>query len=281
MTRSVCLQCRMALPAGHRCDGAGHVTIDLSTDREALVRHVWGELPERVEALRKVYRVRVGTAQAVAAGMGLGLFASFALGLGLLPTFALISGASMTLARYSDRRARQDAPVHPRGAEPLPMVGVFARGRIFAAKGGAAPASGGRSAAWALELRYEDTFGARVMLRAGATAGLGVELESGEQVRLEAGPLRVLGTLRQVDDHDVAELEAYLRQVDPCRSLAGELCPAIPFNVIGETLLQVGDRIELYGTFEPAVLAGSAALYREAPATILVPHGVPTLRQVR
>lgn len=281
MTRGLCLQCRTAFPAGHRCDGAGHVTIDLATDRETLVSHVWGELPERVEALRRVYRVRVNTAQAVAAGLGVGLVASLTLGLGFLPTFALISGASVTLARYSDRRARRDAPVHPRGAEPLPTVEAFGRGRIFVAKGDSAPVSGGQGAAWALELRYEGGLGSRVMLRAGATAGLGIELESGEQVRLEAGPLRVVGTLRQVGDHDVAELEAYLRQVDPGRSLAGELCPAIPFNVIGETLLQVGDRVELYGIFEPAVLAGSAALYREAPATILVPRGVPTLRPLR
>lgn len=269
----------MAFPAGRRCDGAGHVTSSLAADRDVLVRHVWGELGERVEALRRVYRSRVGALQATSLGLGVGLGASLALGLGLFPTVGLVAGTSVALSRLAERRARKDPPVHPRGAEPLPVARAFARGRIRMASGLGAPASGGRGAAWALELRYEGAFGSRVMLRAGATAGLDVELDSGEWVRLDAGPLRVIGTLRQVPDHDVAELEAYLRQVDPGRSLAGELCPAIPFNVIGEALLQVGDRVELYGEFAPTVLSGGgAALYREAPATILAPLGVPTLR---
>lgn len=276
----VCLQCRVALPPGGRCEDPAHVSITLPQQRAALVAHVWGDLNHQVEALRRVYRARVGTLQSTAIGIGAGLGLGLAAGLGSLATLAVATGASMALSRLTEHRARSSAPVHPRGAEPVPPALPFARGRIRAAPGTVSPASRGECAAWALELRYEAAFGSRVMLRAAATGGLDIELESGARARIAAGPIRTLHGLPQLPDYSVAELEAYLRSVDPGRSIMGELCPAIPFNVIGEDLLQVGDRVELYQSFEPAVFGGGAALYREAPATILVPRGVPTLRRL-
>lgn len=276
----VCLQCRTVQSPGARCDGAGHVSVNLAQDRSALVAHVWGDLHQQVEALRRVYRSRVGALQSTAVGVGAGMALGLALGLGSLATVALITGSSVALSRLFERRARRGPPLHPRGAEPLPEVRPFARGRIRSAPGLLSPGSLSECAAWALELRYEAAFGSRVMLRAGQTDGLDVALDGGERVRIGPGPVRLVQSLAQLPDYRLAELEAYLRSIDPGRSVVGELCPAIPFNVIGEEILQVGDRVELYADFEPTVVGGGGALYRDAPATILVPRGLPTLRRL-
>jgi hypothetical protein len=278
---TVCLDCRTAFLGGGRCDGPDHTTVNLARERQDLIEAVWGDFRHQIEAVRGVYAARARSFQSTAVGMGLGIVAGLILGIGPLPVLATMTGGAITLSALGRRRARKQPPVHPRGAQPVPALMPFARGRIRAAAGLASPASGLACAAWALEFRYEAAFGSRIMLRVGQTAGMEIALDNDERVRIPAGPIRMVQRLPQLADHDVAELEAWLREIDPARALAGELCTAIPFNVIGEDALQVGDRIELYEAFVPAVLAGgSAALYREAPATILVPRTIATLRRL-
>jgi hypothetical protein len=280
LTATVCLECRTAFMSGGRCEGEAHITVSLAHQRAALIEAVWGDFRHQVEAVRRVYVARARAFQSTAAGVGLGIAAGLVLGAGPLSLVAAMTGGAVFLSALTGRRARRSPPQHPRGAQPLPPLTPFARGRIRAAEGLDSPASGLACAAWAIELRYDATFGSRVMLRAGETAGLEIALDNGERVRIPAGSLRLVQPLPQLADHDVAELEDWLRQVDPARALAGELCPAIPFNVIGEDLLQVGDRVELFQQYEPSVLGSGGGLYRESPATILVPRGVATLRRL-
>lgn len=281
MSASVCLECRTAFIGGGRCEGDAHTTINLTHDRPALIQAVWGDFRHQIEAVRRVYTARVRAFQSTAAGLGLGIVAGVAFGAGPLAMLGAITGGAVALSALGGRVARRSPPTHPRGARPLPPLTSFARGRIRSAEGLISPASGLECAAWALELRYDASFGSRVMLRAGQTAGMEISLDNGERARIPAGALRLVQTLPQLADHDVAELEGWLREIDPARTIAGELCPAIPFNVIGEDVLQVGDRVELFQAYEPAVIAGgTAALYREAPATILMPRGIATLRRL-
>jgi hypothetical protein len=132
---------------------------------------------------------------------------------------------------------------------------------------------------WALELRLEGSWGERVMLRAGATGGLEVTLDGGASARVPAGPVVVVGAMSQLDDIESAMLADYLRGVDPARSDDPEPFPPIPYNVVVEHTAVSGDRIELLGDLVPDVLATSRPrLYRDAPATVLVPAGVPIIR---
>lgn len=279
MSATVCLECRTAFLDGKRCDGEAHVTIDLARERPRLVEAVWGDVRQQVEAVRRVYVARARSFQSTAAGLGAGIAAGVALGVGPLALMGTTTLGAIVFSAVVGRRVRKAPPAHPRGAVELPPLTRFARGRIRSAEGVASPASRLECAAWALELRYDAVFGSRVMLRSGYTAGMELSLDNGERVRVPAGALRLVQPLAQLADHDIGELEDWLREVDPARAIAGELCPAIPFNVIGEELLQVGDRVELFGGYEPSVIAGaSAALYREAPATILVPRGIATMR---
>jgi hypothetical protein len=281
VSASVCLECRTAFVDGQRCDGDAHTTVSLVHNRPALIEAVWGDFRHQVEAVRRVYLARARAFQSTAAGLGLGVLAGVTLGLGPLALVATTTAGAVLISAVANRRVRKTPPVHPRGAQPLPPLTPFSRGCIRSAKGLISPASRLECAAWALELRYDAVFGSRVMLRAGQTAGMEISLDNGERVRVPAGALRLVQPLHQLADHDDAELEDWLRGVDPARTIAAELCPAIPFNVIGEDVLQVGDRVELYQGYEPSVLAGSsAALYREAPATILVPRGIATLRRL-
>ncbi len=281
MSATVCLECRTAFLGGGRCDGRAHTTVNLASERGALIEAVWGDFRHQIEAVRRVYVARARAFQSTAAGVGLGVVAGLVLGAGPIAVVAAMTGGAVMVSALAGRTARRAPPVHPRGAAPLPPLTPFARGRIRAAEGVTSPASGLECAAWALELRYDASFGSRIMLRAGETGGMDIALDSGDRARIPAGSLRLVQTLPQLADHDVAELEDWLRSIDPARSIAGELCPAIPYNVIGEDALQVGDRVELYQAYEPQVLAGgSAALYRDAPATILMPRGIATLRRL-
>jgi hypothetical protein len=281
VSATVCLECRTAFVDGRRCDGAAHTTVSLVHERPALIEAVWGDFRHQVDAVRRVYVARARAFQSTAAGLGLGVIAGVTLSLGPLALVATTTAGAMLLSTITNRRVRKAPPVHPRGAQPLPPLTPFSRGLIRSAEGVVSPASRLECAAWALELRYDAVFGSRIMLRAGHTAGMEIALDNGERVRVPAGAVRLVQPLHQLADHDVAELEDWLREVDPARTIAGELCPAIPFNVIGEDVLQVGDRVELYQGYEPAVVAGAgAALYREAPATILVPRGIATLRRL-
>lgn len=281
MSATVCLDCRTAFLDGERCDGDAHVTIDLARERPRLVEAVWGDFRQQVEAVRRVYVTRARSFQSTAAGLGAGIALGAVLGLGPLALVGTTTLGAVVFSSLVGRRARKSPPTHPRGAAELPSLTRFARGRIRSAEGLAAPASRLECAAWALELRYDAVFGSRVMLRSGYTAGMEISLDNGERVRVPAGAIRLVQPLAQLADHDVAELEDWLREVDPARTIAGELCPAIPFNVIGEELLQVGDKVELFQSYSPSVIAGaSAALYREAPATILVPRGIATMRRL-
>lgn len=280
MTTTVCLECRTAFTSGGRCEGVAHITVSLAQERAALIEAVWGDFRHQVEAVRRVYAARARAFQSTAAGVGIGVVAGVMLGAGPLSLVAAMTGGAVMITSLASRRARRTPPLHPRGAEALPPLIPFAKGRIRSAEGLASPASGLACAAWAIELRYDAIFGSRVMLRAGETAGMEISLENGERVRIPAGSVRVVQPLPQLADHDVAELEDWLREVDPGRALAGELCPAIPFNVIGEDALQVGDRVELFQQYEPQALASGGGLYRDSPATILVPRGVATLRRL-
>jgi hypothetical protein len=279
---TMCLDCRTAFIDGDRCDGSEHRTIHLASARGALVEAVWGGVQEQIQAYRDVQAAHAQGLRFTAGGAALGGLAGVVAGLGPLALVGAVAGGAAVVSSLLVRKLRRSPPERPRGAAPLPNLSRFARGRIRGATGVTSPASGAEGAAWALELRYDAAFGSRVMLRAGETAGMEIALENGERVRIPDGSIRLAEPLPQLADYQLGSLETWLRELDPARALACELCPPFPFNVVGEALLQIGDRVELFQSFEPIVQAGAgAALYREAPATILMPRSVATLRRLR
>src|SRR5262249_54055358 len=105
-------------------------------------------------------------------------------------------------------------------------------------------------------------------------------LESGETVRVDAGPLALVEPATQVDDPNPPGVDELLHALDPLRRARGEVFTPIPFNVIGEALLFVGDRADVLATLEPVIARGpAAATYRDAPATVLAPRGLLALRR--
>ncbi|MEZ4360697.1 MAG: hypothetical protein R3B48_10985 [Kofleriaceae bacterium] len=278
----VCLDCRTTFIDGDRCEGEQHRTVALVGGRQALVEAVWGEPHGQVEAVTGLRAAHARALRVTATGLSVGAISGLVVGLGPLALLGAVVAGAAAGSALSSYRSRRAPPTHPRGAAPWPELTPFARGRIRAAELASSPASGLECAAWGIELRCHDAvLGARVMLRAGWTGGMAIALDNGEQVRIREGTIRIVGDLPQLADYDVAELETWLRAVDPGRAIGTELCPPILYNVIGETSLHVGDRVELFQGYEPEVVAGSGALYRDAPATILVPRTVATLRRIR
>ena len=243
--------------------------------RAALVDAIWGDRAARAALLaaaapRRSRLFREGIPPSIAL---------------LIGVFADLSVQGMLLAAAGGTAIGLLLGIRPRGR--LLVTGgaavlasrVRATGRIEAADEIVAPGSGTPSAAWVVELRQDAAREARITLRVGLTGELVIILDGGARVRLPAGPLYLSGAPPQLGDLEHS-LEALLNTLDPART-RHDPWPLFPFNVVGEQTFHVGDRVELFGELAPTFVAGAAIpLYREAPATELVPVGVPVLRLV-
>jgi hypothetical protein len=282
----ICVACRTAYAAGDVCMGGdGHevVALDDPAQRRRMIDAVWGDL----EARRKLHASAVSTQRRMGQLIVGGGVSGFVGGVWLGPvgaaTLCAIGGTFVGgLIAHASRPRMPSA--YPIGAPAPAWPKVSARGRVRGAIGVESPATGESCAAWSLVLRYDGVWGERVMLRAGASAGLEIALDGGEVLRIPAGPVALTESAQQVDDLAAARVQAIVNGLDP-RGRAGEAFAPLPYNVVGEALLFVGDRIEVVGPMDrvlapaPAHAIGDGALYRDAPPSRLVPHGLPTLRR--
>lgn len=279
----VCPVCRRVIPGGKPCDLDGAVVRPIASleDKQALVDAVWGAPARRFELVRQLAN-RAATARVrLVAGLALGaacMVVANVLGVineGAIVFVGLMGAAAGTSVR-SPRRI-----VIPSGGVAIAPPPRFATGRILPCDAVIAPGSDVECAAWALELRYDGRWGSRITLRAGASAGFDVTLDGGELLRIPAGPLWILDALPQLAELEAPSLEELLRALDPTRSGDPEPWPLFPFNVISEQTFHVGDRIEILGAVErELVLDQPDAMYRDAPASVLVPRAVPALRLI-
>lgn len=283
--RRVCLQCRAAMPDDVACDRPGHEAVVLDAGgRARLIDAVWGDHERRQRLIRA--RDRHRKAMAVGGAIGgtiAGVATVLALPSGLLATGATLAGATVgaAVADVIAGRAPDDAmPLVAADPGPAPSQG---RATITSAPDLSSPASDVWCAAWAIELWGTWRGRPRLMLRDAWTDGLELDLEGGGKARVPAGPWRPGGELVVLVDTDERALSEHLRAIDERHDPDHELDP-FRHDGVREALLQVGDRVELCGAWRPELQPGDAhhdPLYREAPATVLVPDGWPVLRRIR
>jgi hypothetical protein len=282
----ICLACRQALAPGVACDLAGHEAVALDADgRARLIEAVWGDRAQQLAMMRARSRrsqraATAGVSTGVAAGIGIavliGPYRPLILAGGVLAG-AIAGGLASTVSRRDgDMRV-------PYAAAALPEPPPFARGVIIDAGDDVrSPASGLWCAGWALELTLSRPDGPRVVLRDAATAALSIQLDGGARARVPAGPWRPAGGLVPLLDTDEPTVLAHVRTIDPQHRDDDMLAP-FQHDAVHEALLMVGDRVELHGTWEPIPddRRASDPLYRDAPPSVLIPTGWPSLRRTR
>ena len=277
----ICPHCRRVVRGDRPCDLDGAVVRSIAApeDKQALLDAVWGSPARRAERL---HHLPARTPSSRTRGVS-----SLTLGAACVTIAHLFGVASVTEtlllglmgAGFGMAVERPRRPLVPAGGAALVPPPRFAAGKILRCDAVVAPGNGEACAAWALELRYDGRWGSCTTLRAGASAGFTVALDGGEHVRIPAGPLWIHGALPQLAELESPDFEELLRTLDPTRTSDSEPWPLFLFNVIGEQTLHSGDRIELLGAMDREPVSGEQdAMYREAPASVLVPRTAPALR---
>jgi hypothetical protein len=280
----VCPACRRVVPGDRPCDLDGSVVRPISSaeDRQALLDAVWGSQPRRAELMRHLgarkATTRTRLAAAALGGVGVAGVAVAVLG---MPGTVLEIVAGLTWAVVGVSQMVSGQRLIPSGGAALTPQPRFASGQILPCTAVVAPGSGIACAAWALELRYDGRWGSRTTLRVGASTGFDVALDGGERVRIPPGPLWIEDVLPQLAELESPSFEELLRALDPARTDDKDPWPLFRFNVIGEQTLHSGDRVEILGVVDRALGSSQQqAMYRDAPASVLVPRTVPALRLV-
>jgi hypothetical protein len=257
----------------------GVVSIDDLYGRECLIAAVWGPPRSRLEQLHTRQRTNQALSGMAALGSVAGMLASTVLFPAAGAATALLGGAlSGSLFWLCGKRVVSSTqPTYPVSAEPLqlPAVDLHQHGTVRGSMDLVAPASGCGCVAYAIELRHEDDFGARVMFRDAICSGFEVVLEDGQSVRVPAGRIRFFGAMHQQVDFDNVLLETYMDRFDPRRSPSQTFDP-LRYNVVYEQVIFPNDRVhltcELQSTVDNHALPPS---YREAMPTYLTPRGIP------
>lgn len=282
----VCLTCRHVVPARQPCAIPEHDVVDLDDEgRARLVEAVWGDRGQQLALMRARSRrsqraATAGVSTGVAAGIGIavliGPYRPLILAGGVLA--GAIAAGLAGVVRRADRDTR-----FPLAAAALPEPAPFARGVVVDADDDRrSPASGLWCAGWAIELTLARPGGLRVVLRDAATSALAIQLDGGARARVPAGPWRPAGGLVPLLDVDEPGVLAHLRGIDPRHREEDDLAP-FQHDAVHESLLMVGDRVELHGSWEPVPGEPRAGdpLYRDAPPSVLIPVGWPALRRAR
>ncbi|MCA9675019.1 MAG: hypothetical protein KC464_08295, partial [Myxococcales bacterium] len=284
----VCLRCRAAMPVDAACDLPDHDSVIVDDDgRRRLVEATYGDRERRLRLLR----ARNHRQQKVATGGAIAGVVGGAATILLEPSRTLIMGGALLggalgAAISAAIAGRRDAGASlPLDADVPAVPPRFAGATIVSALDLPSPASDVWCAAWSIELVQQQGGQERVVLRDAWTDGLELTLDGGVRARIPAGPWRPAAGLIGLVDTDERELIDHLRAIDRQHDPDGELAP-FRHELVREALLQVGDRVELYGTWQPTLLddppdASEPGPYRDAPATVLVPVGWPVLARRR
>lgn len=248
---------------------------------------MWGTADEREALQRSVAQpVRARRLRDALTGVATAAVVAFAKGGDAMVT--LIAGLLGAVVGFAFGPGVGRRVLVPRDVAAMPSWPSVGIGRIVGAREIVAPGTTTRCAAWLIELRYEGDWGSRTTLRAGATAGFDVELDSGERVRVPAGAVWLAGRLAQFDGYNaVATATPLIRFIDPHG--AQSPWPLFSFNIIAEQVVYAGDRVEVLGEVEPRPIAadpvpasGTAApggdhVFRDAPPTMLFHRSLPVL----
>jgi hypothetical protein len=282
---TICLGCRTALFAGESCDlSPDHEVADIGTEagRERLLAATWGDGPERERAAAAAVRAQRFSGACGVGGFGAGSFLAW-LALSAGAPEMVASGIAGGLITYSGSwlSLRRGAIPAPRGPAADAVDGAPVRGPRGVVAGDSeavSPACGVDCVAYAIELQLDGPWGTRVMFRDAVTLGFDVVLESGGLARVPAGRFRLPGPMRQLVDFDNRAIEDHLREFDEAHD-PGLLFDPLRYNVVAESVLVPGDRVQLASTFEPEVNPRAVATsYRDQARALLTPRGVPVIR---
>lgn len=274
--QAICIGCRQLLGRDGGCP-AGHpqtTALTRSESRDKLVSEVWGPPNYR--------RMVKDAAKAGATGSGLGSVIGSSCDLGdidgefaivLLVVFAVVGVVwfAAKLIGYLVRRRQHQLRANGAAMKLLPAGFSTGRvGRIVSGVMEPSPIDNRDAVAYAIELTQRG----RTMLYDGATVGFEVLLDDNTRVVIPAGTCRI-----DLVDAPKLESEAFLALVDPLRKPDEDFDPFLHDRCVGRTLV-IGDKVEVLGQLIADAVGGGGG-YREAPATVLVPVGVPALRVVR
>jgi len=179
------------------------------------------------------------------------------------------------------RTVRQTSRQFPVGATNLlDAAKLNGCGEVIGESTLCSPATGTLCVAYAVELRLAGNGQDRVMYRDAVTSGFEIQLDDGSRARVPKGRIRLVGDMREAMDLDNPELESYLAEIDGRRRPDTPYDP-FRYNVVYESLVLPGDRIELLSAFEPRVNAKApSTLYRKSMPSVLWPRTVPRIRQL-
>jgi hypothetical protein len=273
---AICPACRQVVAAGASCP-AGHGVVHALAEpgvREQLVTEVWGPKPSRTRAIR--------AAKAGVAGGGATTFN----GCGDwipdgLPIVALVVVLAfvvlwLLVRQMVDRARRRRGLLAANGARRPRLAlgaGTGRYGTIVAGTAAKPPIEGRRCVAYALTLQHRGA----TMLYDGAIAGFEIALDSGERLRVPAGPCAI----DLADAPRAGGVHGYLARLDPTRRRDEPFDPFVHDDARAR-VLTFGDRVEVLGPLL-AVADGAGArgaAYRDASAQVLEPAGVPALRVI-
>ncbi len=289
-----CLECRTLLYSNTVCDGGPKhrvVSVNQPEGAEQLRNEVWGppSLRRRAREIMKAGGTGLaadsclqGADCAGCEGIGdMGEAGAIIIGL-IIAFFAAILIwwiVTKIIAAVRKHRARLKpkgalfAPPRPKGS---PKIGV-----IRSAKGIATPSSGKSVAAYAIQYVASRFAGNAIMMREALTNGFEVLLDSGQLLRVAAGPVRIEDEMEAVENASYAEGHLAQAIEHAVRAPEGDQeFPLVPFEVAQTAAVHVGDRVAIFGTVEfipddrQANYDGGA--FRTATA-IMVTTGIPII----
>lgn len=268
---AICIGCRHVLSVDGACP-AGHpqvTSLVKAETREVLVNEVWGPPNYR--------RMVKQAASAGATGSGVGGVLSSSCDIGsldgevaifMLILFVVVGGVYLVGKLIGSIVRKRRHQLLANGARRKLLPAGFSTGRVGTiVAGDMQPSPLGDDPAVAYAVKLSQRGG--TMLYDAATLGFEVVLEDRSRVIVPPGTCVI--DLAGAPKIAVAD---YLARLDPLRG--DEFDPFLHDRAVGRTL-KVGDVVEVLGRLieQPS---GGGGTYREAPATVLVPVGIPALR---
>jgi hypothetical protein len=263
--KRVCIDCRSVLADGETC-APKHRVADLATNkgRESLLDEVWGP-PTFRRQFKRLAKAGGGGATAGgiangcdgggctgcdASGLGLGeaaaaiLFVIAAALIAVVVVWLLYKGIRL-LRDYLNRPKPHGAVAPPPLARGGALAGVVEGDR----ERSDTPASDDASVGYALEYSASRVVGGAVMLIDSATRGFDVKLDDGRRVRVAPGTIRLVADRHALGGGERELAASHLDAIDPARTRVldaeNPTTDAFPYDTVRESLLRVGDRVEV------------------------------------